>query len=124
MKMNPYKTVDEYLANFSGETRKRLDVIRSLCHEIAPETNEKISYGIPTMTLDDKFWVYFAGYENHISLYPLPHNPDPNLKKEIEPYEAGKGTLKFANNKPLPLGLIKQVIKVKHQDYLFASNKQ
>lgn len=111
-----HQTVDEYLANFAGETRERLDIIRKLAHQEAPETGEKISYGIPTMTLGGKFWVYFAGYENHISLYPLPNNANPELQKEIAPYIAGKGTLKFNNNKPLPLDLIKQVLKAKHQD--------
>ena len=117
MKMKYYKTVDEYLANFTGETRQKLDEIRKLCHQQEPKTEEKISYGIPTMALGGKYWIYFAGYDTHIAIYPLP-NHDDRLTRDVEPYKAGKGTLRFSIKDPLPIDLIKRVIKAKHVDYL------
>lgn len=107
--MNKYDTVDEYLANFSGETREKLDLIRKTIKEIAPpETGEKISYGIPTFTMNGKYLIYFAGYPNHVSIYPIPP-ADEAFEKELAPYVAGKGTLRFPLDKPLPLDLIRKV---------------
>ena len=57
--MEKYTTVDEYLANFSGETRKKLDTIRKTVREVAPEAGEKIGYGIPTFTLRGGNLVHF-----------------------------------------------------------------
>lgn len=116
MKMNSYTTVDEYLENFSGETRKKLNTIRQMIKKEIPNGEESISYGIPTIKIDGKYVIYFAGYENHVSLYPLPKAEE--LQEAIKPYIAGKGTLKFPLNKPLPLELIEKVIKAKLEDRL------
>ena len=67
-----------------------------------------ISYGIPTITLDDKYVVYFAGWAHHISVYPAPDG-DQSLSAEIAPYRAAKGTLKFPLGKPVPYELIGKV---------------
>lgn len=108
--MKPYTTVDEYLANFEGKTRKKLDTLRKIIKEIVPECGEKISYGIPTFTLNDKYFIYIAGYAKHVSIYPIPPG-DRSFEKELAPYVAGKGTVRFALDKPLPLPLIKKMIK-------------
>ncbi len=110
MKMQSYKNVDEYLDNFSGETRKKLDTLRQLIKNMVPETGEKISYGIPTFTLKDKYFVYIAGFDKHISMYPIPPG-DEAFERELAPYVAGKGTVHFALDKPLPLPVIRKMVK-------------
>ena len=110
MKLQPYKTVDEYLANFKGETRKKLDTLRKLIKEMFPEAGEKISYGIPTFTLNDKYFIYIAGYAKHVSLYPIPAGDDA-FEKELAPYVAGKGTVRIPLGESLPLPLIRKMIK-------------
>ncbi len=113
--MKKYTNVDEYLDNFSSETRQRLDTIRAMIREAIPDGEETISYGIPTIKIEGKYVIYFAGYEKHVSLYPLPRAEE--LQDQIKPYIAGKGTLKFPLNKPLPLDLIKKVIRAKLEDF-------
>jgi uncharacterized protein YdhG (YjbR/CyaY superfamily) len=73
-----------------------------------PGTEERISYGIPTFTLDGRYVVYFSGWKEHVSVYPIP-DADPALAQAIKPYMAGKGTLKFALGKPIPIELIQRV---------------
>lgn len=114
--MKQYTNVDEYLENFSGETRKRLDTIRAMIKKEIPNGEEVISYGIPTVKIDGKYVIYFAGFPNHVSIYPLPQ--DEKLREEIKPYVAGKGTLKFPLNKPMPLDRVQKVIKAKLEDRL------
>ncbi len=109
MKMKKYETVDEYLANFSGGSREKLDAIRKLIKKEAPDAGEKISYGIAAVTLDNKSLVYFAGYDTHVSIYPIPPG-DEAFQRELETYKAGKGTLRFALDKPLPTAFIRRVI--------------
>jgi len=110
MKMRPYSSVDEYLENFNGSTKQKLESIRKLIKQLVPDSQEKISYGIPTATLDGKYLVYFAGYDKHVSVYPIPPVGDEALQEIINTYRAGKGTLKFPLNKPLPTDFIQAII--------------
>lgn len=110
MKMEKYDNVEEYLANFSGETRKKLDQIRKLVKELVPEAKEKISYGIPTFTLNGNL-VHFAGYETHIGFYPGSF-PISELKDELKNYNTSKGTVQFPLDKPLPLDLITKMTEL------------
>jgi uncharacterized protein YdhG (YjbR/CyaY superfamily) len=102
--------VDEYIERFPTEVRDRLEEVRSLIGLIAPDTGETISYGIPTVTLDHRHVVYFAAWKSHMSLYPVPPG-DEELDEAMAPYLAGKGTLRFAHDQPLPIGLIEKVVR-------------
>lgn len=108
--MKSYKIVDEYLENFSGETKEILIKIRTIIDSAIPDAEQTIGYGIPTFKLNGKYVVYFAGYAKHVSLYPIPPGPA-SFQKSIEPYIAGKGTLKFIINKSIPYDLIKEIVK-------------
>ncbi len=108
--MENYKTIDEYLADFPGDTRKRLEIIRKTIREIVPaEATEKISYGIPTFYLNGNL-VHFAGYKGHIGFYPG-SVPIREFEKELSGYKTSKGTVQFPHDKPLPLGLISRITK-------------
>jgi uncharacterized protein YdhG (YjbR/CyaY superfamily) len=65
MKTNPTtpKTIDEYLACFPQEVQTLLQKIRMTIHQAAPGAEEKISYQIPTITLNGDYLIYFAGYK-------------------------------------------------------------
>jgi uncharacterized protein YdhG (YjbR/CyaY superfamily) len=108
-----FTDVDEYIATFPAEIQSVLQQVRRTIHAAVPGTQEKISYDIPTMLRDGKRYVHFAGWAKHVSLYPIPATEDTKeghaLAAEFEPYLAGKGTLKFPLNKPIPYDLIGQV---------------
>jgi uncharacterized protein YdhG (YjbR/CyaY superfamily) len=106
--MVTFATVDEYIASFPPDVQRTLEEVRAAIRGAVPGTEERISYGIPTFALDGRYVVYFSGWKRHVSVYPVP-DADPALQREIAPYRAGKGTLKFALDKPLPLDLISRV---------------
>ncbi len=109
MGMKNYKDIDEYLADFSGETRKKLDEIRKTVNEEVPEAKEKIAYGIPTLTFHGNL-LHFAGYDTHIGFYPG-SAPIKQFAEELSGYETSKGTIRLALGKPLPLDLIRKITK-------------
>ena len=51
------KTIDEYIAEFSPEIQEILQRIRVTVHEAAPGAEEKISYRIPTFTLNGNWFI-------------------------------------------------------------------
>jgi uncharacterized protein YdhG (YjbR/CyaY superfamily) len=102
--------VDDYIASFPPDVQAVLQAVRTTMHEAAPDAGERISYGIPTLTIDGSYLVYFAGWKRHISVYPIPAG-DKALERDLAPYRAAKGTLRFPLGEPIPHPLIERVVK-------------
>jgi uncharacterized protein YdhG (YjbR/CyaY superfamily) len=115
--------IDEYIRTFPQETQEILQKIRKAVNKSAPGCEETMSYGIPTLKLNGKYVVYFAGFKNHVSVYPIfVTTGDKTLQKELMPYLSGKGTAKFPLNKPIPYDLIEKIAKLKLQERLNRQN--
>jgi uncharacterized protein YdhG (YjbR/CyaY superfamily) len=109
-------TIDEYIAGFPEDTQQMLEEMRETIKGVVRGAGEKISYGIPCITLDGKYILYFAGYKKHIGLYPVPGK---GFEKDFAPYKtSGKGTIQFPLDKSLPLPLIKKITKFRVQQTL------
>lgn len=102
--------VDEYLAQYEGEVSTRLEAIRRVIQEMAPEAVESMAYGMPAYKLAGKPLVYFAAFPKHIGFYATP-NGHAAFKKEFAPYKQGKGSVQFPHDKPLPIDLIRRVVQ-------------
>lgn len=110
MKRSDFKSIDEYIATFPSDTQTILEKIRQTIKSVAPDATETISYKIPTFKLNGKYLIYFAGFKKHVSLYPAPRSVAA-FKKELLAYKGEKGTVQFPIDKPLPLSLIKKIVK-------------
>ncbi|ADB33688.1 Domain of unknown function DUF1801 [Kribbella flavida DSM 17836] len=108
MAESEFANVDDYLATQPAEVREVLENVRQVLHDAVPGAGETISYNMPTLTLDDKPLLYFSGWKQHISLYPIPP-VDEDLAAAITPYIAGKGTLKFPLQEPIPYDLVARI---------------
>ena len=104
-----WRTVVGYIGSFPDDVQAVLQEVRRRILSVVPEAGEKISYQIPAMTLGGKSLVHFAAWKHHLSLYPVP-DADPAFAAELAPYLAGKGTLRFPLDKPIPGGLIERVV--------------
>ena len=107
-KMNDYKNMDEYISNFSDDHKAYLEKARQVIKTTVPDAQEKISYGIPTFSLNGKNLVHIAAYEGHYAFYPGAA-PVAAFASELQPYETSKGTIRFPINKPVPYDLIKKI---------------
>ena len=113
MAKTDFKTVDKYIYAFPKNVQKILEEVRQTIKEIIPQAEELISYQIPTFKLNGSYIIYFAGWKNHISLYPVTDEIKEKFKKEISSYKTSKGTIQFPLDKPMPLSLIKKIVKHK-----------
>ena len=102
-------TVDEYIASFPPDVQDDLRQIRETIREVAPAATEKIAYGIPTFVLHGNL-VHYAAFERHYGLYPG-SGPVAQLADELEGYETSKGTIRIPRDGPLPLELIRKVVR-------------
>jgi len=105
-----FHSIEEYIASFPEDVQKVMEQLRSTIKAAAPEAGEKISYNMPTFTLNGTYLVYFAGWKTHIAFYGAPRG-NPEFKEDLSAYETGQGTLKFPLGKPIPLDLITKIVK-------------
>ena len=54
------ETVDSYLASFPPDIQEILAKVRETILDVVPGAEEKISYGIPTVSIGGRHLVYFA----------------------------------------------------------------
>ena len=104
------KNIDDYISGFPENVREILETLRATIKKAAPEAEETISYAIPAFKLKGRMLIYFAGYKNHIGLYPAPRGKEA-FKNDFAGYKGGKGTIQFSLDEPLPLPLITKIIK-------------
>jgi uncharacterized protein YdhG (YjbR/CyaY superfamily) len=104
----PAATVDEYIAAFPPNVRRLLKQLRSIIRESAPQAQEKISYQMPAYALNGVL-VYFAGYAGHIGFYP--GGVVDAFKKDLGRFKTSKGTIQLPLDKPLPVTLIRKIVK-------------
>lgn len=112
--MNAYSTIDEYIALFPPATQELLKKMRALIHEIVPEAQEKISYGIPTFTLYGNL-VHFGGFKDHISFFPTSSGIEA-FKNELTAYKTARGTVQFPLDRPIPWELIARMVKFRVEE--------
>jgi uncharacterized protein YdhG (YjbR/CyaY superfamily) len=109
MRSNQAKNIDEYIASFPKDTQKMLEEMRTAINKAAPNAEETIKYAIPTFTFHGNL-VHFAAYKNHIGFYPAPSAIEA-FEKELSTYEGAKGSVQFSLDAPLPIALIKRIVK-------------
>lgn len=110
MKKTP-KDVDAYIAKAPKEVQDKLKELRAVIKKTAPAAKERISYSMPYYDYKGRL-VYFAAFKKHIGLYV----PPPILqqyKNELKEYETAIATVHFPIDKPLPITLIKKLIKAR-----------
>ena len=112
-----FTSIDAYIATCTEESRERLRTIRTEIKRIVPEAKEKISYQIACFELNGRNLIHFAGWKKHVSLYPIPAGSEA-FNQEISKYADGKGTVKFPLDKPMPIKLVRQIMKYRLADHL------
>jgi uncharacterized protein YdhG (YjbR/CyaY superfamily) len=112
MKSAPHQNVDDYVQGFPADVQRILSTLRQAIRQVFPAAEESISYGIPTYKLGKSPVVYFAAHQHHVSVYPATERSVVALPRLV-PYRSGRGTLKFPLEKPVPLGLVKQFVRLR-----------
>ncbi len=69
MAKTDYRAIDEYHSAFSGETLRRMQVIRKWVYKVAPGAEEVISYQVPDFKIGPGFHlVYYCAFSKHLTI--------------------------------------------------------
>jgi len=109
-----FESVDQYISTFPASTKKLLKTMRKTIRDAAPDAEEVISYNMPAFRQNGML-VFYAGYKGHIGFYPV-SSAIRQFKKELEPYEQSKGTIRFPLDQPVPVNLVTKIVKFRLQE--------
>jgi uncharacterized protein YdhG (YjbR/CyaY superfamily) len=104
-------TVDDYLAGLGDDQRTALERLRKTIHSIVPRAEECISYQLPAFRLDGKVLVWFGATAKHCAFYP--GGLAPEFQRELTDYDTSKGTIRFQPDQPLPVALVRKLVKAR-----------
>ena len=114
--------IDEYISGFPRATQKLLIQLRAAIKSAAPEAVEAISYGMPAFKLNGML-VWFAAHTNHIGFYPRASGIE-MFKTKLTAYKSAKGSVQFPLGKPLPVTLIKKIVRYRATENLMRSRRK
>jgi uncharacterized protein YdhG (YjbR/CyaY superfamily) len=106
------ETVDEYIARVPEPARSALEKMRAAIRTVVPrETTETISYRMPAFR-HKVVLIWYAAFTDHVSLFPTASVIEA-FKDELAELKTSKGTIHFLIGKPLPIALIKRIVKAR-----------
>ena len=115
--------MEEYLAQAPANSRRTLAELRKIIRKAAPDAEEVFSYRMPAYRQNGRL-VYIAAFKDHCSLFMASYAVYRRFSAELKPFQAGKATLRFTGEQPLPAGLITRMVKARvEENSLRASRK-
>ncbi len=106
------EAVDAYLAAVPPELRKPLQDLRRTVRAAAPKAEEIISYRMPAFRYQGNL-VYYAAFSDHCSLFIGSVETQRKFATELKSFAAGKGTVHFTPEHPLPAALVTRIVKAR-----------
>ena len=111
-----FKSVDDYIASQPEDVQDVLQRVRSVVRKALPRAEEMISYQIPAYKLRGAAVLYFAGWKQHYSLYPITGEIVRAFKDDLSEYKISKGTVRFPLAEPVPVKLIARIAKLRGKE--------
>ena len=104
-----FTSIDDYISTFDESVQAVLEQVRQTIRRVLPDAIETIRYDMPTFAVNGKSLVHFAGWKNHIGIYPMPQQ-DAETEQEFAPYRTAKGTGQFPLNGDVPYDVIEHAV--------------
>jgi uncharacterized protein YdhG (YjbR/CyaY superfamily) len=114
-RMPPPRTVAEYLRRVPAPQRRALQALRKTIRKAAPDAEERLSYGIPSIYAGSRMLVAYAAAAHHCAFHPGAM-PVRRHADELAAYDTSKGTVRFDAGKPLPPALVKRLVATRLEE--------
>jgi len=106
------KSIDEYLEALGDDQRAALEKLRKTIKAAAPKAEECISYQLPAFRQNGML-VGYGATANHCAIYLMSSSTVEAHKEALKNYDTSKGTIRFQADKPLPVALVRKLVKAR-----------
>ena len=114
--------VEAYLDELAEPHRSSLRTLRATIRSVLPTADERLKYGMPAFVLHSKAVAGYAAFKEHCSYFPMSGSVLEAAGDAVSNYELSKGGLRFAPQKPLPLALVRRLIRLRLDEISAVSN--
>jgi uncharacterized protein YdhG (YjbR/CyaY superfamily) len=105
--------IDEYLDKLRADQRKLLRDLRANIHSVVPNAEECISYQMPAFRVNGVVVAGFRATARGCSYYPFSGSTLRSLSGDLGNYSQTKSALHFSSDKPLPISLVRKLLKAR-----------
>jgi len=105
-----FSDIDSYIAAQPEEDRTALEQLRQIIRSAAPGAEELISYSMPAF----RHHGMLAGFMNakkHYGFYPWNGRTVTAFEDDLKDYVTSKGAIQLPKSRPLPVALIKKIVR-------------
>jgi uncharacterized protein YdhG (YjbR/CyaY superfamily) len=106
-------TIDQYLTSVPPDRRAPLQALRRTILSIVPGAQECISYSMPAFRHRGHVIAGFQATAKGCSYYPFSGTTLTTLASELRKYDQTKSALHFDPARPLPVGLVRKLVKAR-----------
>ena len=106
------KTIDDYLTALTDDKRAALEKLRKTIKAAAPLAEECISYQVAAFRQNGML-VGFGATAKHCAFYPMSSSTVEAHKDELKDYDTSKGSIRFQADKPLPVALVRKLVRAR-----------
>jgi uncharacterized protein YdhG (YjbR/CyaY superfamily) len=117
MKRKAPASVEDYFRTLPAVERAALKRLRRIIRSVVPRAEDGISYQMPAIQLNGRWLVGYCAFAGHCSFFPGAR-PVAVCKADLKDYKTSKGTIRFTPEKPLPVKLIKKLVRVRRLEQL------
>ena len=93
--------------------RRLLRQLRTTIRAAAPGAAEGFSYRIPGFRVEGRPLVWYAAFTHHCSLYPITDAIQRAHSSALKGYATSKGTVRFPLAEPLPVTLVRRLVRAR-----------
>ena len=111
-------SLDDYYASLPAGAEDHVLKLRELCQKGLPKAEEALHWNNPAFVQDGTRLLMIQSYKAHCSLrFPTRQFADQREAVEAAGYEAGEGFIKLPYDRPLPVPLLKKLIKARLDEF-------
>jgi len=103
------ETIVQYIRDLPSEAKKKAKQLHECIRASAPGATEGLKWGMPAYSYH-RILVTFAVFKHHIGFYPM-KSAIKAFAKNLVKYKTASGSVQFPLDKPLPVTLIKRMVK-------------
>ena len=110
------ETIDAYLATVSADRRAALEKLRKTIRSILPEAEECISYSMPAFRYAGHVVAGFLATSKGCSYFPFSGMTLATVAADVKTYDQTKSALHFDEAHPLPVALVRKLLKARIEE--------